>query len=74
MFSDLRKISTALEHGFCIRARRTSAVSSIERRMMTIEVRLKTQTPMHFEVVRFWNLMANPHLGEEDSTSTPCWL
>ena len=47
IFSDLSEISTTLEHGFYVRARRTSTESSTARWVMTIEVRLKIHSPMH---------------------------
>jgi hypothetical protein len=49
-FSDLSQIPTTLEYGFNIRARRASTKSSTKKFVMTIEVRLKIQSPMHWKV------------------------
>jgi hypothetical protein len=47
LFSNLSQISTTLEHGFYVRARRTSTGPSTKRWVMTIEVKLNTRWPMH---------------------------
>jgi hypothetical protein len=50
IFSDLSHISTILEDRFHVRARRTSKESSTVRWVMTIEVKLKTHSPMYSKV------------------------
>jgi hypothetical protein len=53
IFSDLSQILAMLEHIFSVRARQTSTESSTARLVMTIEVRLKIHSPMHFKVDGF---------------------